>query len=830
MSGDGAAVNVTIGATIDDLIKEFQKASQQVTTSVADIAESTRKSMQVVEDSSNRAATALDRIGKESEENSERARGAFGNLGGFLTGMLGPLLAGFSLQRATATVMEFANTAESLQKTAQIAGTTATAISRLHAAAEPLGIATDQVDGGLKKLSKNMVDAARGGDETAKAFEAVGLKASDLKSMSPDQVMAKIADKFAATEDGATKTAVAMALFGKSGADLIPMLNQGSEKMADVADEAAAMGAVMGEDAVAAGAKLDDALDKLNVMTTGVKNTFALALAPTLEFIAEMFTSTSGVGMDFGAVFKGIGTIVIGVTAVIRSAWEVVASIVRGITIALTSVTDAIIKVATGDFSGAKNALVIGKDMIVETFQDLDKNVTELQQNARNKISSIWNGAAPDEKPDLSVEGPKSELEFADKGDGGAAAKAEAAKKAAEDAKRKAQEEFEYKMELMRNELSEIERGAEAKLAVAARMTETVRMQYGEQSKEYARAQREELRITEEVEAERRRIKDGALQAARTHGEHEVAMVKGHADYLVATGKMTAAERVQVERNAEEQIYALQLSFLEQRLLLMATEAAEVERINADIVALKNAHNLKVQELDTQQFQTNKQMWDGYFSSITEGFSGTVQGMILQGQTWQEAIGNLLQNVLGQFINMGVKWLMSHITTQTAMTAATTTGAAVRTAAEVSSAATSKAANAKTATNSITNSGASVFGKVYDSIAGIPYVGPFLAPVMAVAAMAGVMGMVGKVASAEGGWDRVPYDGARAILHKEEMVLPAPLAEGIRSMVETGGGQRGGGVTIHALDRRDVQRYFDDNSDVMVRALMQHGDNNPGGF
>jgi hypothetical protein len=76
----------------------------------------------------------------------------------------------------------------------------------------------------------------------------------------------------------------------------------------------------------------------------------------------------------------------------------------------------------------------------------------------------------------------------------------------------------------------------------------------------------------------------------------------------------------------------------------------------------------------------------------------------------------------------------------------------------------------------------------------------------------------------------VPYDGAQAILHKEEMVLPGPLAEGIRQMVETGGGQRGGGVTIHALDRRDVTRYFNDNSDVMVQALMGHGVNNPGGF
>ena len=101
---------------------------------------------------------------------------------------------------------------------------------------------------------------------------------------------------------------------------------------------------------------------------------------------------------------------------------------------------------------------------------------------------------------------------------------------------------------------------------------------------------------------------------------------------------------------------------------------------------------------------------------------------------------------------------------------------------------------------------------------------------MAVAAGGLIVGMVGKIASAEGGWDRVPYDGAQAILHKEEMVLPAPLAEGLRNMVENGGSNGRGGVTIQALDRKDVERYFSDNSDLFMRTLGQGMANNPGGF
>ena len=107
----------------------------------------------------------------------------------------------------------------------------------------------------------------------------------------------------------------------------------------------------------------------------------------------------------------------------------------------------------------------------------------------------------------------------------------------------------------------------------------------------------------------------------------------------------------------------------------------------------------------------------------------------------------------------------------------------------------------------------------FTALAGIPVVGPALAVAASVAAGAEVLSLVGKVASAEGGWDRVPYDGAPAILHKDEMVLPAELAEGVRNM--TGGG----GVTNHfhiqAWDGRSMGDFVRRNP-AMLAQWAQH--------
>ena len=88
----------------------------------------------------------------------------------------------------------------------------------------------------------------------------------------------------------------------------------------------------------------------------------------------------------------------------------------------------------------------------------------------------------------------------------------------------------------------------------------------------------------------------------------------------------------------------------------------------------------------------------------------------------------------------------------------------------------------------------------YAATVKIPYVGPFLAPAAAGVAYAGVM------AFAEQGWDRVPSDQV-AMIHKNEMVLPASIAEPVRQMAAAGGGG-GQTVHIHAMDAPSVQALF----------------------
>lgn len=119
-------------------------------------------------------------------------------------------------------------------------------------------------------------------------------------------------------------------------------------------------------------------------------------------------------------------------------------------------------------------------------------------------------------------------------------------------------------------------------------------------------------------------------------------------------------------------------------------------------------------------------------------------------------------------------------------TTAVEAGAAIRTTTEVAAAATGKGLTIGGAIVAIGAKAWEAAAAVYAAIAAIPYVGPFLAPVAAVAAGATVLGFISNIASSEGGEYRVDKDRLN-IVHKDETILPAPFAQGLRELVGKGG-------------------------------------------
>lgn len=231
--------------------------------------------------------------------------------GGGLIGLIGG--AGLA-----ATVKTAIDSLDKLDEAAERVGVTVEDLSALDFAGKLSGVEFDELTTGLTKLSVKMQEAAGGSKEAGAWFEALGVKVTDAsgKLKSADAVFAEVATAFADMEDGAGKTALAVEGFGRSGAKLVPLLNQGADGLAKMRTEGEALGAVIDGKLAKQAAEFNDNLDRLKTVSAAAGISIANELLPSLNQLSQEFldgiTAAGGfwAALNAGATlnpFKSVG-------------------------------------------------------------------------------------------------------------------------------------------------------------------------------------------------------------------------------------------------------------------------------------------------------------------------------------------------------------------------------------------------------------------------------------------------------------------------------------------------------------------------------------------
>ena len=202
--------------------------------------------------------------------------GAAGGLSNML-GSLVPLATGAGLAAMAKGAID---AADNMNDLSQKTGVSVESLSKFQQAANASGTSIEGVGSAMIKLNKGL---AAGTGPAVEALKTLGISATDAsgKLKGTDQVMLEVADKFAKMPDGAGKTALALQLFGKAGADMIPMLNGGSKAITDLS------ATMTGEFAKGADS-LNDKLAALQGKMLQLGVTIGTALMPALNVIADL--------------------------------------------------------------------------------------------------------------------------------------------------------------------------------------------------------------------------------------------------------------------------------------------------------------------------------------------------------------------------------------------------------------------------------------------------------------------------------------------------------------------------------------------------------------
>jgi len=224
----------------------------------------------------------LERGLNKLDRQAEGLQGSFGRLRGITGGLgsaLGSVVPAIGLAGLAALGKKSIDAADNLNDLRQKTGVSVESLSKFGAAANDAGSNLEEVGKSMGKLAKGIVDPTSKANEALKSMGLSSLDASG-KIKSIDSVMLDVADRFSKMPDGAQKAALAMDLFGKSGMNLIPMLNQGRDSLEKYK-------ATMSTDMAEASDKFNDSINEITRSIAGPFNQSITALLPTITKLAE---------------------------------------------------------------------------------------------------------------------------------------------------------------------------------------------------------------------------------------------------------------------------------------------------------------------------------------------------------------------------------------------------------------------------------------------------------------------------------------------------------------------------------------------------------------
>jgi hypothetical protein len=290
-----------------------------------------------------------------------------------ISGALGGLLAGVSVAAFGGWIKGAIDAGDATKEFSQKTGVAAKDVAGLQLAFRQGGVDGDALTSSMGKLSKQMAEGNQ-------AFKTLGISTrnTDGSLRGVMDVLYDTADAFAGVEDGAAKSALAQEIFGKSGAALIPTLNEGSEGLREMAAMADKLGLTISDETAEAADKFNDTLDLLGQSSQGMARQVAAELLPTLNGMAGALLKNMTAGDGMRKVSEGLAAamkILFTVGALGVEIFSTAGKTIAGVAAALVAVT-------RGEFGQAKQIL-----------EESGRDIAKGWGNTAQTVEDAWTGA-----------------------------------------------------------------------------------------------------------------------------------------------------------------------------------------------------------------------------------------------------------------------------------------------------------------------------------------------------------------------------------------------------------------------------------------------------
>lgn len=282
----------------------------------------------------NQASASMRKLAATSSSTAKSMRSLVAIQGAQL---FGSIVSGAS--RAAQQLLAYGQAAaESIDVTSKLAarlGFTYEELAGLKLAGDLAGVSMETIAAAATRADVAFVKAAGGSKQAQALFDRLGLSLDQLNGLSAAERFDAIAEAISKLPTEAERSAAAVALFGRAGAQLLPLFADGASGIQQAREEAEKMGLALtnaqGKDVEA----MNDAFTRVWNTIQGITNQVIAQLAPTVKAIADVFTNFvqsyggANIGEGIAGAILTAGQYLAGVADYVVQSWPSIAEYFR---------------------------------------------------------------------------------------------------------------------------------------------------------------------------------------------------------------------------------------------------------------------------------------------------------------------------------------------------------------------------------------------------------------------------------------------------------------------------------------------------------------------
>lgn len=351
-------------------VLQFGQAADQAGTTAA-------KGLKRTEDQARQTTGAINTV-----------RGAIAEFGRGVAQGIGQEVAR-AIRQLPQLAMQSINLADQLSKMSQKVGVSIESLSTLGYAADRSGVGLEQLQGAMVRLAVNASEAARGTGESRAAFDQLGISVTDNNGRlkSADTLLREVAQGISQLGGGVEKTDLAVKLFGRTGAELIPLLDQGAEGIAALEERARSLGLELDANTGRSAEQFNDLLADLGSLGTGVGNELARQLLPSMTQLVSQFVDASREGDGL----KSVATAIADVLRVLAAAAFVAKAGIEAVVNIVAASIDVMDAGARSAYAFAQNYTLWG--LVLPKSAEDSKNLGQILDELKNRTDAATSAA-----------------------------------------------------------------------------------------------------------------------------------------------------------------------------------------------------------------------------------------------------------------------------------------------------------------------------------------------------------------------------------------------------------------------------------------------------